>query len=188
MHTTPISLLEQLRGSADPKAWARLVTLYTPLIYYWARRTGLQEPDAADLVQDVFALLIQKLPEFTYDRQRSFRGWLRTVTLNKWRENARRRIGLPMEPGPVELDDMPDTASAEAFWDDEYRQQLVGRALELMRTDFQEPTWKACWQCIVEGRGAEDVAASLGMTAGAVRAAKFRVLTRLRQELAGMLD
>src|SRR5207247_788531 len=32
--------------------------------------------DAADLVQEVFKVLVRKLPEFTYDRDRTFRGWL----------------------------------------------------------------------------------------------------------------
>lgn len=41
MHTTPPSLLEQLRHSADQKAWERFVKLYGPLLYYWARRLGL---------------------------------------------------------------------------------------------------------------------------------------------------
>jgi len=52
---------------------------------------GLQESDAADLVQDVFTLLVQKLPEFHYDRGRSFRNWLLTVMTNKWRDRIRRR-------------------------------------------------------------------------------------------------
>ena len=62
---------------------ARFVELYTPLLYYWARRVGLRRQDAADLVQDVFTLLVRKLPEFTYDRNKRFRAWLRTVTLNR---------------------------------------------------------------------------------------------------------
>ena len=50
MHTTPVSLLQRLRDSADQAAWGRFVRLYTPLLYSWARHVGLQEPDAADLV------------------------------------------------------------------------------------------------------------------------------------------
>src|SRR5262245_60040259 len=88
---TPASLLERLRRPDDREAWARFVELYTPLLYFWARRTGLQQADAADLVQEVLAVLFRKLLEFTYDKQRSFRNWLRTVTLNKWRETVRRR-------------------------------------------------------------------------------------------------
>jgi len=98
MDTTPGSLLERLRQPGQPEAWRRFVQLYTPLLFHWARRLGLQEQDAADLIQDVFLVLARKLPDFTYDRRQSFRGWLRTVTLNKWRESARRR-GLPMDGG-----------------------------------------------------------------------------------------
>src|SRR3954463_2471431 len=92
MHPTPAHLLDRLRRPADQEAWDRFVHLYTPLLFYWARRTGLQESDAADLVQDVFKILLRKLPEFTYDQQGSFRGWLRTILLNQWRSEARRRV------------------------------------------------------------------------------------------------
>ena len=73
----------RLKSPDNGLAWSRFVELYTPLIYFWARKCGLQSPDAADLVQDVLTLLVDKLPEFQYDRSGSFRGWLRTVTLNK---------------------------------------------------------------------------------------------------------
>jgi RNA polymerase sigma-70 factor (ECF subfamily) len=97
MDTTDISLLERLKLPVDQKAWARFVDLYTPLIYSWARRAGLQESDAADLVQEVFAQLLQKMPGFNYDRQKSFRAWLRTITLNKWRDRCRRLAARPSE-------------------------------------------------------------------------------------------
>ena len=90
MHTTSISLLERLRRPGEEEAWARLVELYTPLLYYWANRTGLSETDAADLVQDVFVVLVAKLPEFLYDRGKGFRAWLRTILFNKWRDRLRR--------------------------------------------------------------------------------------------------
>ncbi len=64
MSTTPVSLLEQLRQPTAARAWPRFVELYAPLLYDWARRLGLQDADAADLVQDVFAILLRKLPEF----------------------------------------------------------------------------------------------------------------------------
>src|SRR5207248_2374355 len=70
MSQTPVSLLERLRRPGEEAAWMRFVELYTPLLYYWGRRAGLQEPDAADLVQDVLTLLVRKLPEFTYDRHK----------------------------------------------------------------------------------------------------------------------
>jgi WD40 repeat protein len=69
-------LLERLRQPLPDDAWARFVRLYTPLLYYWARRLGCQDSDAADLVQDVFAALTEKLPHFVYDEHRSFRRWV----------------------------------------------------------------------------------------------------------------
>ena len=62
------------------------------------------------------------------------------------------------------------------------------RALELMQADFQPTTWKACWEYAVQGRPAEEVARELDTTVAVVYAAKSRVLRRLRQELAGLLD
>ena len=184
MHTTSASLLQRLRQPGEQEAWDRFVKLYTPLLYHWARRAGLHEPDAADLVQDVFVALLRKLPEFTYDPQRSFRSWLRTVTLNHWRNRCRQRV--PAETAGLDEVAAPD--GLEAFEEAEYRRHLVGRALELMQTDFQPTTWKAFWEFVVNGRSAAEVAAELGLAEGAVRAAKFRVLGRLRQELDGLLD
>ena len=63
-----------------------------------------------------------------------------------------------------------------------------GVALAVMRAEFQPTTWRACWECAVNGKSAAEVAAQSGLSVGAVRAAKFRVLTRLRQELDGLLD
>ena len=78
--------------------------------------------------------------------------------------------------------------SAEAYWETEYRGHLVRRALELMQADFEPATWKACWEMVTTERPAADIAAELRLSVGAVYAAKFRVLARLREELAGMLD
>ncbi|MGE0606293.1 MAG: RNA polymerase sigma factor [Pirellulales bacterium] len=185
MTSTPVSLLDRLRKGVDHAAWSRFVDLYSPLVFAWARQMGLQPADAADLAQDVFTLLIQKLPEFMYQQGGSFRGWLKTVTLNKWRERCRQAAARHENGQPPP--DVADEASAE-LWEAEFRQQLAGRALALMRQDFAPQTWQACWALAVEGRPAAEVAAQLGVSVGTVYAAKCRVLARLRQELAGMWD
>jgi RNA polymerase sigma-70 factor (ECF subfamily) len=184
---TPVSLLERLRRPADPEAWARFVHLYTPLLASWASRAGLQDEDAADLIQEVFTLLLRKLPEFSYDSSKSFRAWLRTVALNKWRERVR-RPALPVKGDDQTLAGVAGPDPAEAFWEAEYRTHLVGEALRLMQAQFAALIWQACWETVVHDRPDAEVAAALGMTPGAVRVARFRVLTRLRQELAGLLD
>ena len=188
MTKTPSSLLERLRQPFEPESWARFVALYTPLIYSWGRRVGLQDQDAADLVQDVFATLVEILPTFTYDRQKSFRRWLRSVTLNRWRNTRKQWDNRVLRGQAGDLNELAGPDELEALWDAEYHQCLASRALCIMRADFQEQTWRACWEMVVAGRPAAEVAAELGLTVGAVYAAKFRVLDRLRQELHGLLD
>src|SRR5437016_1274792 len=80
------SLLIRLRDSQDQEAWSQFVDLYAPLIYDFARRRGLQDADAADLTQEVLAAVAQGVRKFEYDPRRgSFRGWLFTVVMNKFR-------------------------------------------------------------------------------------------------------
>ena len=83
---------------------------------------------------------------------------------------------------------LADSTESQVFWDAEYRRDLLRRAIGIMQGDFNPTTWKACWEVVVEGRPAAQVAAQFGMSVGAVYAARCRVLTRLREELAGMLE
>ena len=184
MVKTPVSLLERLRNPEDQSAWGRFVDLYTPLLCYWGRRAELQEPDIADLVQDVFQTLVRKLPEFTYDRGGTFRGWLRTILLNQWRTTVRRRVERPLEEGH----EVADRADPDEAIEKEYRDFLVSRALHIMKTDFQPTTWQACWEHVVCDRPVAEVAAKLGISVKAVYLAKARVVRRLRQELEGLWE
>lgn len=188
MNTTSVSLLQRLRQPDDPAAWGRFVHLYTPLLYYWARRVKLPTAEAADLVQEVLLVVVQTMPEFSYDPGRSFRGWLRTVAINKWRERCRRHAAAPPVAESAVLADLADPGGDEVFEEVEYRQQLVRRALLIMQAEFEPTTWKACWEFVVSDRPAADVAAQLGVSVDVVYGAKSRVLRRLRQELDGLLD
>lgn len=177
-----------MRSPGEQLAWGRFVEMYTPLLYFWSCRMGLQESDAADLVQEVFAVLVAKLPGFVYDRNKSFRGWLRTILYNKWRDKQRRAAAEPRLQGNSALADLASPVEADPFWEIEYRQQLVARALDLMQCEFQPATWRACWEVVVSGRPAAEIAKELEITVDSVYAAKSRVLRRLRKELEGLLD
>jgi len=185
--TTSTSLLKRLRQPSAHADWARFVELYTPFLLEWTRRAGLQAQDAADLVQEVFITLLQELPRFNYDRDKSLRGWLRTVARRKWANRQRSRKKL-VEVQEGALDDVAGPDELEAFWDAAYDKRVTTRALELMQAEFEPKTWKACWEFVVRSRSAADVAAELGMSENAVYLAKWRVTRRLREELQGLLD
>lgn len=182
MDRTPASLLDRMTGSPDTAAWERFVRLFTPLMDRWARRLSVPETDAADLIQDVFVVLVRRLPHFRYDPSKSFRAWLWTVfrhSVLAWREGRSRQLHLVDQ-----FDELPSTASDPT--EAEYRSYLIGRALAVLKADFPTQTWKMFWEVAVDGRRGVDVAAQFGTTPNAVYLARVRVLSRLRQELAGL--
>jgi RNA polymerase sigma-70 factor, ECF subfamily len=190
---TSRSLLARVRAE-DPSAWSRLVTLYAPLVFQWCRRARLQHHDVEDVFQEVFRAVLSRVGEFRKTRPGdTFRGWLFTITRNKVRDHFRRAGREPQgEGGTAALlrfsrieapgRDEPESG-VEAASSSGAQRCLFRRALELIRGEFREPTWKAFWSTAVEGQSAADVAAELGMTAGAVRVARSRVLRRLREEM-----
>ncbi|OWK36409.1 RNA polymerase sigma factor [Fimbriiglobus ruber] len=187
MLTTSPTLLDRLRLPNQPEAWARFVHLYTPLMLTWAQRQGLQEADAADLAQDVLIKLVRLLPTYEKGNGQSFRGWLNRVTANQCRDFRRRRAtrALPTADGLSGADDESPVAELEEV---EYRQAIVRRGLELIRPDFSEKTWKAFTGLMLDGRTAAEVATQLGMTENAVYMARHKVLTRLREEIGGLIE
>jgi RNA polymerase sigma-70 factor (ECF subfamily) len=187
---TSLSLLERAREQ-DPEAWSRLVHLYTPLIFSWTRRAGVGEKDMADLVQDVWQAVAASFDRFRRDSPGdSFRGWLRIITTNKVRDYWRKLHDTPVATGGTTahqlIQSAPEPESSEETGVEHH--DLLHRALELIRPEFEERTWNAFWRLIVDGRPAADVGRECGLTANAVHQARFRVLRRLREELDGIID
>lgn len=188
MDTTSVSLLHRLREPDQEAAWERFVKLYAPLIFHWGKSQSLSVNDAGDLVQDVMAFLLVHLRKFDYDPQQRFRGWLRTVTVNKARDLHRRNSIRRGDGHEEAVQQFTTTSNVDLFEEAQYRSFLVQRARRLIESDFDARTWQACWMQVTEGCSASDVGRELGMNANAVRVAKCRVLRRLREELTGLID
>jgi RNA polymerase sigma-70 factor (ECF subfamily) len=174
-------------GDVDQNAWEKFVHLYTPLMFYWARKVGLQQSDAADLVQDVLSIVFRRLPDFQYDTAGSFRGWLRTVTLNKFREKKRKRITEVSTASDSMLEQVASLQRAESTWDLDYGRLLVQQSMALMEPDFQPATWKALTAVMAQGQTVDQAASSTGVSAWTIYSAKARLMKRLREELNGLL-
>ena len=171
----------------DEGAWRQFVELYTPLIFTWARNIGLDNNDASDLVQDVLTLTFQKLSSFKYDRTKSFRAWLRTVTINRYRETVRRKSAKQAVASHSVLEQMQGAGRAESTWDLDYAKLLVAQAMEGMRSDFAEPTWQALKLVVGKNRSVDQAAGETGVSPWTIYSAKSRLLRRLRDELDGLL-
>jgi RNA polymerase sigma-70 factor (ECF subfamily) len=189
---TSSSLLERVKAR-DPEAWRRLIALYTPLIYGWCRRCGLQAEDAADIGQEVFAVVAGNPDGFRREGPNaSFRGWLWTVTRNKVRDFFRRQKGKAHAQGGTVAQERlaavpehePVSTVAGAACDNRFEL----RAIELARSGVEERTWQAFWQVTVEDKEPAAVAELLGLTIQAVYAAIYRVRRKIRQELDGLVE
>jgi RNA polymerase sigma-70 factor (ECF subfamily) len=182
------SLLARIRDPGDRQAWSEFVEIYAPLVYAYACKQGLQDADVADLTQEVLRAVSRSAGQLDYDPRRgSFRGWLFTIVRNELRDffAARRRHCPGSGDTDVQrrLEQLPDRAEEEAFWDREYEQRLFTWAAEQVRRDFQESTWQAFWLTAVAGKSGKEVAEMLGMTTAAVYLAKRRVMTRLKEQI-----
>jgi RNA polymerase sigma-70 factor (ECF subfamily) len=189
--STSSNLLTQVRGH-DAGAWQRFVALYSPLIYGWCRTAGVEPADAGDVMQNVFATVFTAIGDFRHDRPGdTLRGWLLVICRNKLHDHYRNRANGPSAVGGTDAQARLN-AIAIAETDEttvvSERQALVRRAAEAVRREFEPRTWQAFWLIAVEHRIAADAAEKLGMTVGAVRQAKYAVLRRLRDELAGEFD
>jgi RNA polymerase sigma-70 factor (ECF subfamily) len=181
-------LLVLLRDPSTPRAWEDFVDRYGPKIHGWCRRSGLQEADAENVTQEVLFKMVQALPKFTYDPEKGFRRWLKTVTLHAlddYRDSQRRAVAgaggsavlerLHQEEAREEL----ITSLAEAF-DLELRDEAESRVQ--LRVSARD--WKIFQDLATDGRPVRDVAQEHGLSAAAVRMVKCRVLNELREQVA----
>ena len=185
------SLLDRVRAH-DQVAWERLVNLYSPLVFAWCRRGGLQPADAADVGQQVFLDVARGVREFRRAGG-SFCAWLRVIARNRLCDHFRtaQTQGDRAEGGDAlqRLEQMvADSDSSDLGSDREEEALLFRRATELMRREFEERTWQAFWMVVIDGRPAAEAAGRLGMSANAVYLARGRVLRRLREEFVDLVD
>jgi RNA polymerase sigma-70 factor (ECF subfamily) len=178
----------------EPDAWQRLFQLHGPILYSRCRSRGLQPSDAADVVQEVFLAAVKSIQRFRRDgANASFRAWLWGIARNKlkdhWRAQARDPEGEGGSDAARRLQEMPEEGDDTSETSDEVAETagLLRRALELIRGEFADRTWKAFWGFEIDGRPAADLAVQLGMTPNAVHIATSRVRKRLREEFADLL-
>jgi RNA polymerase sigma-70 factor (ECF subfamily) len=188
---TRASLLLQLRDGTNHLAWQEFVKLYGPVIYGFARRRGLQDADAADLMQDVMRSVSTAIGRLDYDRSHgTFRGWLFTITRNKVFNFLSARKGRPRGSGDTGTNQLlnahPDDNDGTDAWEMEYQRRLASLAMDRVKSEFQDNTWRAFWLTAVEARPVAEVSKQIGLSSGAIYVAKSRVLARLKQEVDAM--
>ena len=183
---TRASLLVRLRDPRDEAAWREFVDLYTPLVYGYARKQGLQDADAADLSQEVLTAIAGAVGRLQYDPRRgAFHNWLFKVVrrkLSNWRAARKNRTRGSGDTAIQEfLEQCPAPGGVEADWEADWQQRLFAWACEQVRRDVTDATWQAFWKTAIDDQSGKQVAEDLGLTLTAVYHARSRVLARRKE-------
>ena len=185
---TRLTLLGRLArsGETDQSAWTEFVDHYGRKVYQWCVRWGLQPTDAEDVTQTVLLKLAGRMKDFAYDPSKSFRAWLKTVAHNAWRDfvDSQRRatIGDGGSAATELLHTVEAHADLERRLEEQYDQELLERAMQVVQAQVAAHNWEAFRLTAVEGLPAAEAARQLGMQVARVYAARSHIQQRLQQE------
>ena len=170
----------------DEAAWEALVERYQRLIYTIPRRAGLDEDQAAEVFQEVFTTLFEKLNDI--EQPERLQAWLVTTARRKtWRLISReKRLQNPVgdaEESEPELEKLPDPSALpdEVLMrlEEQHRVRtaladLDERCRKLLTMLFYQP----------EPPPYAEIAAAIGATEGSIGPTRARCLKKLMQRLA----
>ncbi len=188
--STRTSLLARIRNPRDDRAWAEFAAVYEPTIFRMAKRRGIQDADAREIVQEVLISVTAAIDRFDVHAAGSFRGWLSRITRNVTIDRLRRasvkhesvdESGVLRQLDQIAIAEDGGLLSLEEEFERDRRQQLFRWAAAEVRRRTGEKNWIAFWKTSVEGARIADVANELGVTEGAIYIARCRILKRIRQ-------
>src|SRR5437867_12132469 len=197
---TRASLLSRLKNWDDQESWKEFFETYWKMLYSVARRSGLSEAEAQDVVQEMIIAVAKKMPSFHYDPAiGSFKSWLMLIIRRRLIDHHRKRGRHPQHrdrsdlakttsgTGTMEQIPDPDGDQINRIYEEEWQQHIFQAALERVRqaVDYEEFQVFDCYA--LKGWPAEQVAATLNVTMSAVYNAKYR-LTKLIKEQARLLE
>ncbi|TWU38623.1 RNA polymerase sigma factor [Novipirellula artificiosorum] len=189
---TSESLILRIRNSQDAVAWSQFMAIYEPVVYRLARRRGLQHADALDLCQKVFLAVAKAVENWEPQEEGpQFRNWLNRVARNAIL-NAITRGKPDRATGGSSAEDLlleiPDGEGVTTAILNESRMEAFRWAAKQVQTEFSESTWTMFHETTICGRSVAEVAESMGRSAGAVYAARFRVMQRIKDKVNEVSD
>lgn len=189
------SLLTRLKHWDDQEGWQEFFDTYWRLIYGVARKAGLNDAEAQEVVQASVITVAKKMKSgaFKYDPKRgSFKAWL--LTLTQWRisdqfrnrqRQAERHPDLEAKTDLMEA--VPDDAAEERLsqvWDAEWQNNLLHVALERIKPRISSRTFQIFQLHVRKDWPVEKVMKTLGVGKAQVYLARHRIAAMLKKELA----
>ena len=184
--TTRSSVIRAVADTENAAAWNRLFDLYAGFVYSIARRKGLNDADADDIVQMVFADLARNLPSFKYDREKGrFRPYL--AALVKWRVID--RLKAVRRDADLKADFMEEAKSAattedEDFEEREWQSAAMEETLRRLKPEVRPEHYAAFVASAVEGQDTDVVTKLYGISRDSLYQIRKRLTVKLREKLA----
>ncbi len=187
METTRPSLLLRIRDHTDSAAWRAFDAVYRPMLYRFARASGLGHDDAEDTAQQCLVGVSEHIGEFAYDPQRGrFKSWLRTLVNNRVRNLLRARRERQGQSGDFQAAQQCEPAPEEAF-DKIWMEGHLWHCLREIRAEVEEATFLAFQYYVIEQRPLETVCAALNLTPNNVYTIKWRLTERVAAKMKELL-
>ena len=186
--TTRSSVLRAVANTENEAAWNRLFNLYAGFVFSIARRKGLNDTDADDMVQMVFTDLARNLPTFKYDREKGrFRSYL--TGLVNWRVIDRLKT-LKRET-ELKADFRKYVRSAagkdDTFAEREWQAAATKEALRRIKPDVRPEHYAAFVASAIEGQDTEIVTKLYGISSDNLYQIRKRLTAKLRETVAEVL-
>ncbi|HEV8541533.1 MAG TPA: sigma-70 family RNA polymerase sigma factor [Verrucomicrobiae bacterium] len=194
---TRASLLDRLRDLEDQSSWQRFYDTYARLICGVARRVGLTEAEAEDILQETVISVAKHIPGFVYDpRVCSFRTWM--LRLTRWRiiNQMNKRITTHAAPRTHDEEETSPSPAAtlsggqfpefDAIWQREWEEAALEIAIDRVKHRISPDQFQIFDLYALRGMNVVQVAAALGTNAARVYLVKHRVAGMLKQEIAAL--
>lgn len=180
--TTSWGLLRAMGKTNNAEAWRQFDQRYGEIVRQFCLKRGLQYADAEDVAQRVFLDLDRRVGELAERPARAqFRAWLSTVILRAiWK--VRRRSGR--EISWEGLDELSRACSAAGT--DTINAAIVEVAVTHVQTEFDDEQWEVFERNWRRDQSHAEVARALGRPVGWVYRTKFKILQRLKQQVAAL--
>lgn len=193
LNPTRRSLITRLKNWDNQESWREFFSAYWQLIYAFAVRSGLNDAEAQEVVQETLITVAREMKGFKYDPARgSFKSWLLLVTKRRVADQMRKRYRA-MEVGRLNPDDTAvaneiqaraeqDIPGPDDAWDEEWRQQMATAALDRLRAKVKPAHFQIFEMYVLRGQSGSEVAAAFGVSLMTVYLIKHRLSTLLRKE------
>ncbi len=190
LDVTRESLVGRLVDLDDRVRWQEFFDTYWRLIYSVARKAGLTDAEAQDVVQETVITVSKNISK--YERAAgSFKGWLLHIT--RWRIADQFRKRPPRGAGgrdrtragtaTIERIPDPDGVDLEAAWQEEWQQNLLAAALERVKRKVDARHYQIFDCAVVKQWSASKVAKELGVNIAQVYLVKHRLAALLKHEV-----